>query len=76
MICKIRKKKDNRLNPCVKCGNTPAIHEGWDTLQVICECGEKGKFFFGDYDDEAFMFAAYGEEAIRDWNSKNNVKKQ
>lgn len=58
----------NELKPC-KCGATPKIKEGYDTLQIVCEhCGEKGKLFVGDYYDEAFMLNIYGDEAIEDWN--------
>jgi len=57
------------LKPC-KCGKLPKIVERYDTLQVVCECGEEGEFFFGDYYDEAFMMEEYGEQAIDDWNEK------
>lgn len=60
----------NELKPC-KCGAMPRIHEGYDTLQVVCEnCGEKGKRFVGDYYDEAFMMKLYGDAAIEDWNRR------
>jgi len=51
-----------------KCGRTPEIVETYDTLQVVCECGETGERFFGDYYDESFMKLTYGKQAIRDWN--------
>lgn len=65
-------RKDKRLNRCAVCGGEPEIKEGWDTLQVECKCGNKGKSFFGDYDDEAFMFLEYGAAAITDWNERQD----
>ena len=59
------------LKPC-KCGSIPEIEEDYDTLQVVCHrCGGKGKLFFGDYYDEAFMMSTYGEQAILEWNRRS-----
>lgn len=60
---------DEVLKPC-KCGRIPEIVETFDTLQVICSCGECGEKFYGDYYDESFMFATYGGAAIEEWNRR------
>lgn len=60
------------LKPCRKCGNIPKIVETYATLRVVCDCGEKGKLFCGDYYDEGFMIAGYGLDAIEDWNRRND----
>lgn len=60
------------LKPC-RCGNIPKIIETYDTLQVVCDCGEKGYFYVGDYYDEAFMLNMYGDLAIDDWNKRMKV---
>lgn len=58
------------LKPC-KCGGTPEIKETWDTLRICCpKCGKTTPVIFGDYYDEAFMFAAYGNRAVEEWNRR------
>lgn len=51
------------------CGGMPAIVERFDTLQICCpNCGRATSLILGDYYDEAFMWAAYGDEATEEWN--------
>lgn len=49
------------------------IKEGYDTLQIVCECGKKGKLYIGDYYDGGFMMSTYKEQAIEDWNRLINA---
>lgn len=59
----------NELKPCPFCGGTPEVRETYDTLRICCpNCGKTTPVIFGDYDDEGFMFATYGEDAIEAWN--------
>ena len=64
-------RKTPELFPCKKCGSMPTVKEGWDTLQIVCSCGNAGEQIFGDYYDEAFMLSIYGDEAVREWNRRN-----
>ena len=51
------------------CGGTPEIFEGYDTIEIVCQnCGKSTKTIVGDYYDEAFMLAAYGDSIAYEWN--------
>lgn len=61
---------DKILKLC-NCGGFPKIEETWDKLRIYCpKCGKTIPTIYGDYYDEAFMFATYGERAIKEWNRR------
>lgn len=52
------------------CGGTPEIIEGYDTIKIVCQrCGKSTETILGDYYDEAFMLATYGDSIAREWNA-------
>lgn len=60
----------NQIIKDCSCGTAPEIKEGYDTLYIICpNCKKKTHTYFGDYYDESFMMAAYGDEVIEEWNN-------
>lgn len=60
------------LAPCKECGTLPEIDETYDTLRIVCpKCGNSTRQEYGDYYDEAFMWATYGNILSKEWNDKN-----